>query len=219
MTRSKGCRASRRRTRKLDSREVKNTGGKVTSQSRYDLTLGQCPWRTNRWRPSSVSLSAWQLSKLETSASTACARSARAPLRKTQRISKSSWLRELENISLGHGVSLLCWRSGGLEHPHDTPPYPLTPSPTFAHSSRSCQLNPCILVSQETSEIPLSSTGALHAKIGRRDNAVELVRDALPLPAKTAYFPVVTGEGMLSCRTAACNNLVGAGFGWQSKGL
>src|SRR6266446_113850 len=52
-----------------------------------------------------------------------------------QRIGKSSWLRELENISVGHGVSLLCWRSGGLEHPHDTPPYPFTPSPTFAHSS------------------------------------------------------------------------------------
>src|SRR5215813_1797150 len=49
----------------------------------HDLTLGQMPWRTNRRRPSSVSLSAWQLSKLETSASTACARSARAPLRKT----------------------------------------------------------------------------------------------------------------------------------------
>jgi hypothetical protein len=42
-----------------------------------------------------------------------------------QRIGKSSWLRELENIiSVGHGVSLLCWRSGGVEHPHDTPPYP-----------------------------------------------------------------------------------------------
>src|SRR5262249_16388850 len=41
-----------------------------------------------------------------------------------QRIAKSSWLRELENISVGHGVSLLCWRSGGVEHPHDTPPYP-----------------------------------------------------------------------------------------------
>jgi hypothetical protein len=53
----------------------------------------------------------------------------------SQRIAKSSWLRELENISLGHGVSLLCWRSGGIEHPHDTPPYPFTPSPTFAHSS------------------------------------------------------------------------------------
>src|SRR5262245_58979291 len=52
-----------------------------------------------------------------------------------QRIGKSPWLRELENISVGHGVSLLCWRSGGLEHPHDTPPYPFTPSPTFAHSS------------------------------------------------------------------------------------
>src|SRR5262249_49215057 len=44
---------------------------------------GRCPWRTSRRRPSSVSLSAWQLSKLETSAPTACARSARAPLRKT----------------------------------------------------------------------------------------------------------------------------------------
>src|SRR5205807_9988896 len=52
-----------------------------------------------------------------------------------QRIAKSSWLRELENISVGHGVSLLCWRSGGVERPHDTPPYPFTPSPTFAHSS------------------------------------------------------------------------------------
>src|SRR5262247_162231 len=52
-----------------------------------------------------------------------------------QRIAKSSWLRELENVSVGHGVSLLCWRSGGVEHPHDTPPYPFTPSQTFAHSS------------------------------------------------------------------------------------
>src|SRR5438128_5099303 len=32
-----------------------------------------------------------------------------------QRIGKSPWLRELKNISVGHGVSLLCWRSGGLE--------------------------------------------------------------------------------------------------------
>src|ERR1700758_3462980 len=54
-----------------------------------------------------------------------------------QRIGKSSWLGQLENVSLGHGVSLLRWRSGGVEHPHDTPPYPLMPSPTFAHSSSS----------------------------------------------------------------------------------
>jgi hypothetical protein len=52
-----------------------------------------------------------------------------------QRIGKSSWLGELENVSVGNGVSLLQWRSGGFEHPHDTPPYPIMPSPTFAHSS------------------------------------------------------------------------------------
>ncbi|MGC2833144.1 MAG: adenylate/guanylate cyclase domain-containing protein, partial [Methylocella sp.] len=32
-------------------------------------------------------------------------------------------------------VSLLQWRIGGVEHPHDTPPYSLMPSPTFARSS------------------------------------------------------------------------------------
>jgi hypothetical protein len=52
-----------------------------------------------------------------------------------QWIDKTSWLGKRENVSLGHGVSLLCWRSGGVEHPHDTPPYPFTPSPTFAYSS------------------------------------------------------------------------------------
>src|SRR5215831_18640605 len=41
---------------------------------------GRCPWRTSRARPSSVSLSACMLSKAATSASTACASSARAPL-------------------------------------------------------------------------------------------------------------------------------------------
>src|SRR6202035_2762119 len=38
---------------------------------------------------------------------------------------------------LGHSVSLLRWRSGGVEHPHDTPPYPFMPSPTFGLSSAS----------------------------------------------------------------------------------
>jgi hypothetical protein len=52
-----------------------------------------------------------------------------------QQVRKSSWLGELENDSVGLGVSLLQWRSGGFEHPHDTPPYPLMPSPTFVHSS------------------------------------------------------------------------------------
>src|SRR4051812_38416705 len=52
-----------------------------------------------------------------------------------ERIREGPWLRKLENVSVDHGVSLLRWRSGGVEHPHDTPPYPFMPSPTFAHSS------------------------------------------------------------------------------------
>jgi PAS domain S-box-containing protein len=46
------------------------------------------------------------------------------------------WLGELENVSVGLGVSLLLWRSGGFEHPRDMPPYLFMPSPTFEHSSR-----------------------------------------------------------------------------------
>ena len=41
-----------------------------------------------------------------------------------QRIGEGFWLNQLGNIILDHGVSLLRWRSGGLEHPHDTPPHP-----------------------------------------------------------------------------------------------
>ena len=52
-----------------------------------------------------------------------------------QQIGKRPWLGQLDEIILGHGVSLLRWRSGGVEHPHDTPPYPFTPSPTSAHNS------------------------------------------------------------------------------------
>src|ERR1700704_3110553 len=48
---------------------------------------------------------------------------------------ESPWLSELDDVSVGHGVSLLRWRSGGVEHPHDTPPYPFMPSPTFGLSS------------------------------------------------------------------------------------
>src|ERR1700687_5957222 len=40
-----------------------------------------------------------------------------------QWVRKRPWLRQLDDIILGHGVSLLQWRSGGVKHPHDTPPY------------------------------------------------------------------------------------------------
>src|SRR5580704_18373497 len=52
-----------------------------------------------------------------------------------QRIAEGPWLGELDQVTVGHGVSLLHWRSGGVEHHHDTPPYPVTPSPTSRHSS------------------------------------------------------------------------------------
>src|SRR5438477_6628433 len=52
-----------------------------------------------------------------------------------ERIGKPPWLGELDHVTVGHGVSLLHWRSGGVEHHHDTPPYPVTPSPTSGHSS------------------------------------------------------------------------------------
>jgi hypothetical protein len=70
-----------------------------------------------------------QASQAATSASTACASRARAPSRKTSvsGFDKSSWLAELENVSRGHGVSPLRWRSGGVEH---------MPSPTFVNVSR-----------------------------------------------------------------------------------
>src|SRR3954468_17466662 len=44
---------------------------------------GRWPWRTSRWRPSSVCVLAWRLRKAATSASTACANRARAPSRRT----------------------------------------------------------------------------------------------------------------------------------------
>ena len=43
-------------------------------------------------------------------------------------------------------VSLLRWRSGGVEHPHDTPPYPFMPSPTFTHSSIRAELPPSTVI-------------------------------------------------------------------------
>jgi hypothetical protein len=46
-------------------------------------------------------------------------------------------IHQSKNARVGHGVSLLRWRSGGVKHPHDTPPYPFMPSPTFANSSGS----------------------------------------------------------------------------------
>jgi hypothetical protein len=54
-----------------------------------------------------------------------------------QGIGEGPWLGKLDDVAVGHGVSLLHWRSGGVEHHHDTPPYPIVPSPTSGHNSPS----------------------------------------------------------------------------------
>jgi hypothetical protein len=42
---------------------------------------------------------------------------------------------------------------GGLEHPHDTPPYTFMPSPTFAHSSGHSLNHRKVLLAKELSLI------------------------------------------------------------------
>src|SRR5256885_3273091 len=58
-----------------------------------------------------------------------------APQNLSKAIDKGPWLGELDDVTVRHGVSLLHWRSGGVEHHHDTPPYHVKPSPTSGHSS------------------------------------------------------------------------------------
>ena len=50
-------------------------------------------------------------------------------------IVEESWLNQLDDVIVGHGISLLRWRSGGVKHPHDMPPSRFPPSPTFGDSS------------------------------------------------------------------------------------
>src|SRR5438445_7735979 len=41
----------------------------------------------------------------------------------------------MDDVIVGHGISLLRWRSGGVKHPHDMPPFRFAPSPTSGDSS------------------------------------------------------------------------------------
>src|SRR4029078_6876148 len=78
--------ADEKRMRSEPSPTRSRTRGQRTVTRPMPVTIsrsGKCPWRTSRWRPSSVVSSAYLLSKLATSASTACASSARAPSRNT----------------------------------------------------------------------------------------------------------------------------------------
>src|SRR5438477_3097582 len=52
-----------------------------------------------------------------------------------KRVGERPWLKQLDDVSIGHGVSLLCWRSGGSNTPTIRRLLPVRPSPTSAHSS------------------------------------------------------------------------------------
>src|SRR4029077_5476067 len=41
------------------------------------------------------------------------------------------WLNQLDDVIFGHGISLLWWRSGGVKHPHDMPPFRFPPVTNF----------------------------------------------------------------------------------------
>src|SRR4051812_49562000 len=49
-------------------------------------------------------------------------------------IVEDSWLNQMDDVIVGHGISLLRWRSGGVKHPHDMPPFRFPPSPTLGDS-------------------------------------------------------------------------------------
>src|SRR5207237_10652625 len=50
-------------------------------------------------------------------------------------IVEDSWLNQMDDVIVGHGISLLRWRSGGVKHPHDMPPSRFPPSPILGDSS------------------------------------------------------------------------------------
>ena len=52
-------------------------------------------------------------------------------------IAECPWLNQFDDVISGHGISLLRWRSGGVKHPHDMPPFRFPPSPTSGDSSDS----------------------------------------------------------------------------------
>src|ERR1700751_729238 len=98
---------------------------------------GRWPWRTTRCWPVAVFRSACFARNSATSASMAWVSSARAPLR---RISVRESLKVPGWASLITLLSDMAYHSfigevGALNTHHDTPPYPVMPSPTSGHSS------------------------------------------------------------------------------------
>ena len=74
-----------------------------------------------------------------------------------QPVGQNPWLNQFDNVIVGHGVSLLRWRSGGSNTPTICRLPQFTPSPTFGHSSgksggayAQCDGGLCFRSSEET---------------------------------------------------------------------
>src|SRR5262245_47293714 len=94
-----------------------------------------------------------------------------------QWVGKSSWLGELEHVSVAHGVSLLRWRSGGSN------------TPTIRRLNPSCrhQLSPTApaSASQDTDQLEQRGTLVLHRARSRQCQLAEKRRSKLPLTNET----------------------------------
>jgi hypothetical protein len=78
----------------------------------------------------------------------------------------------MNDVIVGHGISLLRWRSGGVKHPHDMPPSRFPPSPTFGDSSTGQRkMTPNVLSRIFTIEIGDTPTLSFEAQIFARRNS------------------------------------------------
>src|SRR5437764_6231006 len=87
-----------------------------------------------------------------------------------KRVGERPWLKQLDDVSIGHGVSLLCWRSGGANTPTIRRLLPVRPSPTFVHSS----LCSCPNSSEEHMPATLSISNRL--LVGLDSEGLDLLR-------------------------------------------
>src|SRR5229473_3299906 len=90
-------------------------------------------------------------------------------------IVEDSWLNQLDDVIVGHGISLLWWRSGGVKHPHDMPPSRFPPSPTFGDSSPYSLSLRSIIAIRASLGMALSST--------RSSSRMPISADVAPFPA------------------------------------
>src|SRR5204862_1233205 len=91
----------------------------------------------------------------------------------SQRVGKRAWLGKLENITVGHGVSLLQWRSGGEN------------TPTIRRPTLSCRhqlLRIAPVVDERTNELE-STNCRLHLEIEERQQAEAALRQAQRMEA------------------------------------